>query len=59
MKASILSIHPKFQEKSKIYEKVNAEMWQELEEFEEVLKRFADTFDGKMQELIYQNWFHL
>ncbi len=54
MKASILSIHPKFQEKSKIYEKVNAEMWQELEEFEKVLKRFADIFDGKMQELIYQ-----
>lgn len=54
MKASILNINPKFQEKSKNYEKVNAEMTQELEEFEEVLKRFADIFDGKMQDLIYQ-----
>lgn len=54
MKASILSINPKFQEKSKNYDKVNEEMLQELEEFEKVLRRFADIFDDKMQVLIYQ-----
>lgn len=54
LKVSILNINPKFCEKVKYYDKVKNEIFEDLENFEEVLRQLSDRFDEKIQELIYE-----
>lgn len=54
MRFSITQINSKFNEKSKNYEKINDEMLKSLNEFEDVLKQFANKFDAEINELIIE-----
>lgn len=52
LEVSIDRINPKFNEKSKNYEKVRSEMMETLKKYEIVLKQFCDKEDSKIDEMI-------
>lgn len=54
MEASIHQINPKFQPKSKNYDKVREEMAETLKQYEEILKRLADKYDVQIEKLIFK-----
>lgn len=54
MEATIHQINPKFQEKSKNYDKIREEMVQVLDSYEDALKQFANKYDEKLKEMLFQ-----
>ncbi len=52
METTIHQINPKFQEKSKKYDKIKQEMMETLDSYEKVLKQLANQYDEKMQQMI-------
>lgn len=54
IKNEMHQINPRFQEKSKHYDKVNEEIIKILERYEKVLKQFANRYDEKIKELVLQ-----
>lgn len=54
MKAQVNQINPKFNEKSKNYDKMEEEMLNTITNFEDVLKQFCDTYDDKIEAIIFK-----
>lgn len=54
MELSIIRINPKFNEKSKNYQKMRDEMLETLNSYESVLKQFCNTYDSQIEELILE-----
>ena len=56
IKVTINQINPKFDEKSKNYDKIQKEMIEILNDYELVLKQFCDKYDIQIKKLILQKF---